>query len=99
MKAQELIGKLAVRTKPAMASWGREDGSYRTSPIFIKKVTETHIVYINAEDVDSSDFELTHSIKLLPIEWCDDNWIDYDELINLTETMVDKANDIIARVL
>ena len=24
MKAQELIGKLAVRIKPAMASWGRE---------------------------------------------------------------------------
>lgn len=99
MKAQELIGKLAVRSKPAMASWGREDGSYRTIPIFIMKVTETHIVYINAEDVGCLNSELTHYVRLLTSEWCDDNWIDYDELINLTETMVDKANDIIARVL
>lgn len=71
-KIHSLVGKRVVRTKPA-TSRGREDWSYTTTPIKILKVSADHIVFQSS--FDSKD------IRLLDIEWIDDCWTDYDELV------------------
>ncbi len=46
MKANQLIGRWALRTKPAVHPNGLTDRSYMSGhPVKILKVTDTHIVY------------------------------------------------------
>lgn len=87
MNAKNLIGKNAVRTRPA-CKYG--DRSYMDSPILILKVTDDHIIYKHTEKY------MNERISVLPYEWCDDNWIDYDELVSLDKTVSDIAEAIIS---
>jgi len=90
MYAKELIGKRAVRTAPANG-----DNSYRTTPIKIVKATETHIVY-KYDGMSGIFASLGDKVNLLNSDWNDNNWIDYDELVNLEQTVSDIAESIIA---
>ena len=89
MEAINLIGKLAVRTKPVII--GRDDltleeikdYSYISEPIKILKVTESHIIYSFKDTKDENLFgENPH---LLDERWNDKNWVDYKELIKELE--------------
>lgn len=91
MYAYELIGKKAIRTKPVvlgkdagMFGMGvqvitRHDYSHTTSPVLIVGATENHILY---KSLDS--FLDNTRVHILDCRWCDNNWIDYDELMELT---------------
>ena len=74
MKASELVGKRAIRTKPVDLGNGSKDYSYTTSPIEIVKVTDNHIVH------KYKMFGEEH-VSILGERWMDNNWIDYNELI------------------
>lgn len=84
MKAKELAGKLAIRTKPIILGnndfTGEEekDYSYTTSPINIIRVTENHIIYNFIGTPDEKIFG--KEFKILDDRWNDDNWEDYKEL-------------------
>jgi hypothetical protein len=75
MKANQLIGKWAIRTKRT-----REigDGSYTDSPIFILKATDNHIIFAHYET-----FLRGGRPSILNDDFCDNNWIDYKKLIKL----------------
>lgn len=73
MDIKELVGKRAIRTNPVTYSHGTTDRSYMQEPLFIIKVTDSHIVYKHRHNKDE--------VSVLPFEWIDNNWIDYDELI------------------
>lgn len=83
MKANKLIGRLAIRTKPV--SYGRNnftgeenrDYSYTSEPIHILKVTDNHIVY----DYNGTNNEIFEGKHILNNRWLDDNWIDYEKLM------------------
>ncbi len=81
MRASELIGKNAVRTRPAMKLDTSAARAYMTKPIKILKVTDTHIVYTGCNG----------AVSLLPYEYLDEFWIDYDQLIDLSQTFADVA--------
>jgi len=81
MRASELIGKNAVRTRPAMKLDTVAARIHMTKPIKILKVTDTHIVYSG----------YSGEISLLPYEYLDEFWIDYDELVDLSQTFADVA--------
>lgn len=69
MKATELVGKLAIRTKPTKCSG---DHSYMSEPILIEKVTDAHIfcrTWMFPEDG-----------HILNSRWLDDAWEDFEEL-------------------
>lgn len=87
MKANELIGKRAVRTAPTKK---HGDYSFTDSPIRILKVTDNHILY-----KDAGDFEETFMVekpRLLNSSWIDDNWTNYDELINCDTDKLELEN-------
>ena len=86
MKANLLIGKNAIRTKRANIAGGGVDRSYMTSPIHIIKVTETHIVYKHTEHFTGILESMNDLIYVLSYEYCDENWVDYDELIKAEVT-------------
>ena len=84
MKATELIGRRAIRTKPI--EMNREssslfpaknslDYSYTQQPIDILYATDSHIVY------DYENYKQERENRILSCQFCDDNWIDYDELM------------------
>jgi hypothetical protein len=79
MFAKQLIGKLAVRTKPT--SYG--DYSYCEDPLFIVNATETHVVvkYVKENSL-AKMCDLIGKIRLFDSRWCDDGWTDYEELIS-----------------
>ena len=70
MEAKQLIGKLAISTKRTKKT---NDGSYTTNPIFILIATDSHIEY------RSSLFGGDVYVGIMGIEFCDDNWIDFEE--------------------
>ena len=83
MKANELIGKNAVRTQPiyeVSQSFGLGMNTktplynYTNSSVKILKATENHIV------CEIENYGGGTQIKLLDVRYCDDNWVDYDEL-------------------
>jgi hypothetical protein len=88
MNIAELVGKKAIRIKPLqirekeeiMPFTGRRlpkyDYSYTAEPIEILKVTDNHIVYKNNYFEDK---------LLLDNRWIDDNWEDYDRLIEIND--------------
>lgn len=76
MLASELIGKKAIRTTHTTMAGGTVCRSFMDDPIIILKVTDSHIVY---RYIDKS--YMGNEPYILTYEYCDDNWIDYDELI------------------
>lgn len=86
MKVMNLIGKLAIRTKPIC--YGRDDFSlekikdysYTTEPIHILKVTDSHIIYNYQRTNQEGIFGC--KTYLLDSRWNDNNWIDYEELMH-----------------
>ena len=75
MKANKLIGKWAIRTKPTKDIGDR---SYTDSPIFILKANDNHIVCEPCEK-----WLRSKSPHVLDNDFCDDNWIDYKKLVEL----------------
>ena len=90
MYPHQLIGKLAVRTKPV--DYGErdsffggtktkiEDYSFSSSPIKIMGATENHIIY---KYVKSEEKLFGEEIRLLDHRWIDNNWTNYEELLEL----------------
>lgn len=76
MKAQELIGKWAIRTKPTR---DMGDRSYTDTPLFILKADNSHIVCMHYEECLRSK-----ESHILNDDFCDNNWIDYKKLISLS---------------
>ena len=77
MKAKELVGKMAIRTKAVDLRNGNQDFSYTSDPIEIVKVTESHIVYKH-----KMFFEEKEALSILNERWLDGNWADYTELLS-----------------
>lgn len=76
MNVKLLEGKNAIRIKEAKTTFGL-DGSYMRKPIKILKVTEHKIVAQTKGIFDDKE-----RITILNYDWLDDNWIDYDELMD-----------------
>ena len=94
MKAIELVGKLAIRTKPV--SYGKnnligeevKDYSHTTTPLKIVKVTDTHVIISYEGTKEEKIFG--KELFILDERWNDDNWIDYKELIKMEEESDEK---------
>ena len=83
MKANDLIGKLAIRTQGAKTNYG-VDNSYTSTPIRILAVTDHHIVYDYVETFEEKTcFEKMY--VLLNENWNDNNWTDYNELMQIAK--------------
>lgn len=80
MQARDLIGHLAIRTKPT--SYG--DHSYTDSPLRILAVTENHIACGYPKESVFAHI-LGNKPHILDYRWLDDNWTDYDELMRLAD--------------
>lgn len=76
MNVKELVGKKAIRTSHVVLAGGRIDRSYMETPMEILKVTDSHIV------CKIENYQGIWKNHILPCEWVDDNWADYDELMN-----------------
>lgn len=91
MNAKELIGKMAIRTAPIDELRNQSGGGmgfmgfsnsyinvpnyyFCEHPIKIVNATDNHIVY----EQELGDSATTH---ILSCKYCDDNWIDYEELV------------------
>ena len=77
MKAIELIGRNAIRTAPTEVIGDR---SYTNSPILILNATDSHIVYKHAGSFEKKIFG--DATRVLGPDFADENWADYDELMN-----------------
>lgn len=75
MKASDLIGKNAIRTKSVELSSGIKDYSFSDSPVHIVNATDTHIVF---EYLLEYNRTLASRKRILDDRWCDDNWIDLE---------------------
>lgn len=73
MKAIDLIGKNAIRTAPTYGDW-----SYTDTPILIINATNNHIIF---KAIGRKAKIFGEEIRILNSRWCDDSWIDFDELI------------------
>jgi hypothetical protein len=71
MKAEELVGRLAIRTDPYLGY----DWSYTDEPVFIIKVTKNRIVYRHDNN------KIFKGRYTLDKGWLDNNWTDYEDLI------------------
>lgn len=84
MKATELIGKKAIRTSHTTYAHGTISRSCMDEPILILNATDAHIVY--EYPAESSMARMCKDINARPhvlsYEYCDDNWTDYDKLVN-----------------
>lgn len=79
MKLEHLIGKNVIRTKGAVLNYG-VDASYTREKLGkILKVTESHAVYETKNTFTGEKVK-----KILNHYWLDDNWEDYDELMDDT---------------
>jgi len=84
MKASELIGKRAIRTASVVYESGSTCRSFMRDSIIIIKSTEAHIVY---QYPRGNKLGISpNQIHILSREYCDDNWVDYDELIKFEPT-------------
>jgi hypothetical protein len=92
MKATELIDKKAIRTKCANLAGGMVDRSLLDRPIKIIKATDSHIVY---KDVKGYGFGMNddwyEKLQILSYEYCDNNWTDFDKLMEGTEEVQEKS--------
>lgn len=91
MNAKELIGRKALRTEPILEK--RMDSSlslfpanntfenyfYCTEPVKIINATENHIAVERKGIGDKF-------ITILDKRYCDNNWVDYDDLVNNKNT-------------
>lgn len=89
MHIKYFVGKNAIRTKPTAVS-GDYNRNFMTHPIHVLKVTDFHILWKNIENNKSS------VINIATFEFIDDNWTDYDELMDMTKTLSDVAEEMIA---
>lgn len=89
MKATELIGKLALRTKPVQYGNGTKDNSYGDEPMLILKATDTHILY------KRSSFGENTCEGILNHCWCDDGWTDFEELAKGTDLYKEYADKLL----
>jgi hypothetical protein len=95
MNAKNLIGRMVLREKPiekqvmtgGMLSFGgpsvstMPDYSYCTDPVKIVAATDHHVVIEQTLDsVFAKDGPATKR-TILDERFCDENWIDYDELV------------------
>ena len=92
MRANNLIGKLAIRTAPASG-----DYSYTDTPIQIVNATASHVAY---RSVPGSLDEkiLGKDIRVLNARWCDDNWTNYDALVNPARTLLRRVLSLFRRL-
>lgn len=72
MHVKDLVGKRAVRTEPTKRIG---DYSFTSNPLLILKVTEHHIVCKYCFNY------LPSREQLLNLDFVDDNWVDYDDLV------------------
>jgi hypothetical protein len=91
MKASDLIGKNAIRTKPMNIGDGVQDYSHNRSPIHIVNATDSHIVYEYLEEYDKF---LSGKKRILDCRWCDDNWIDLEFLLTPASEQLKAFDDI-----
>lgn len=89
MDIKYLVGKNAIRTKPTAVS-GDYNRNFMTCPIHVLKVTDSHILWRCVSDT-------TSATRILTYEFIDDNWTDYDKLMDLTETLSEVAEKIIEK--
>ena len=82
MKVIDLIGKWAIRTKHATYAHGQIDRSFMEDPIKIINATDNHIVYERSEKWSRICPKSNNEYNILSYEYCDDDWIDYEELIH-----------------
>jgi hypothetical protein len=88
MRAEQLIGKLALRKKP-MDFGNGGSRSFMDRPIRIMAVTDSHIVFEWQEKI----FEGQKSV--LAYEYLDNNWEDYEALMNLaTDAHIKMMQDL-----
>lgn len=91
MHPSELIGKQAIRTKPVkdgyveqgfmgMTMEPRMDRRYTTSPVTILAVTESHMVC-----EWKGEFSGTVHRDILDHRFVDNNWTDYDVLLDMAD--------------
>ena len=73
MRAEQLIGKLSVRTKCAAQTGDR---SFTDKPILILGACDSHIKYFNPDWPQGGE-------RLLGDNFADDNWIGYNCLLFL----------------
>ncbi len=88
MYANQLIGKLAIRTGPVdrgnqEVGFGTSsiitrniDNSFTNNPILILAATESHIIYKYTENGKR---------YVLNYEFCDDKWTSWDDLMKLAD--------------
>ena len=79
MKAEQLIGKKAIRTRHTTYAGGGADRSFMERPIIILYANESHIIY------ERTDSYMKGQKNLLSYEYCDNNWINYDCLMFMAE--------------
>ena len=82
MNAKELVGKRAIRTKPVMLENGSFCRSYTDDYVTIIKATDSHIIYKWSDKFLKVCQTANDDINIMSYEYCDENWIDYDELIS-----------------
>lgn len=87
MRLNELIGKNVIRTKCADTNNGL-DASYTNKKMGkVLKVTENHAIY-EAKNRLTGQLEK----RILNHYWLDDNWEDYDKLMNIEEDTHDSSD-------
>jgi hypothetical protein len=82
MIANNLVGKMAIRIHHVTYAGGGTDRSFLDSPVKILKVTDSHIV------CEYSTYSSEPSKIILPYEYLDDNWTNYDKLIKMPEPKI-----------
>ena len=88
MKATELIGKRAVRTVQVDYGNGNISRSFMEDPIEIVKATDTHIFYRFCDYFSHKPKGAVHTVAG---GYCDDNWIDYDELTKDIQPIIENG--------
>ena len=83
MKAEQLIGKKVIRTGHTTYAGGTICRSFMDYPIKILVATDSHIIYQYVEE--SKWHNDTKTKHILPYEYCDNNWINYDCLMFMAE--------------
>ena len=87
MRLNELIGKNVIRTKCADTSYGLDSSYTREKMGKVLKVTENHAIY-EAKNRLTEELEK----RILNHYWLDDNWEDYDKLMNIEEDTHDSSD-------
>lgn len=93
MNVKQLIGQNAIRTKPTING----DHSYSNEPLLILNVTENHIIYIHLENSWWAK-SFSNEPRILDLKWMDDNWINYDKLIEKSKSNM-RAIKIVSNIL